>query len=192
MKKILAMVFFLLLAAGYAASFFATAVATNSSSSSVENTVVYQDTLADLQAKGLMIIEDQSFPVELENWGKVRFISGRMGDPIRKAYFYLAGNNGQVLYSFPEFSGNSRNFCTGIRAIAFSDFNHDGLTDIIIIAEFVTGIGPTGTVPFPVAGTYFQKDKKFINDPNLDKQINDAGKNKKIEMVVEFIEGKTP
>lgn len=151
-----------------------------------------QETLVDLQAKGLRVIEDQSFSVELESWGKVRFVSGKMGNPIAKAYFYLIDEMGIVIYSFPYFSGNSRNYCWKVRAVSFTDVNHDGLTDVVIIAEYATGIGPRGAIPYPVAGIYFQKEKKFINDERLDEQINDAYQNKTIDMVLEYVERIAP
>lgn len=150
------------------------------------------ETLDSLQSKGLMIIESQSFPVELENWGKVRFVSGIMGDPKLKAYFFLISDKGEVLYTFPDFFGNRWNNCRGIVAVSFTDVNHDGLTDVVVIAQYATGVGPTGNRPYPIASVYFQKGKEFVNDPKLDEQLNNFDKRWNIDMVLEFMDGKTP
>lgn len=160
---------------------------TNSSSSTLEN----QYNLTDLQNNGLRVIEDQSFWIQLENWGKVRFVSGKSRVAGRsKLDFYLVDDNGKVLYKFPDFYGNKWPWFEGIRAVSFQDVNKDGLTDIIVSAEYSTGAGPQGAIPFPIGGIYYQKNREFVSMPELDKQINEAGKNKSIEMLLKFAEGK--
>lgn len=148
-------------------------------------------TLIDLQEKGLKIIKDQTFWTEFKNWGKVKFVPGELlKDGNLKLYLYLVDNDGNVLYKFPEFYGNTWSMFTEFKAVSFKDINKDGMKDIIVISEYMTGVGQEGAIPFPVGSIYFQKEKEFINIPELDEQINDANKNKNIHMILKFVEDK--
>lgn len=147
--------------------------------------------LSELQNKGFKTIEEQSFWVGFENWGKVRFVSGTYPDGgTYKLHFYLVDDSQNVLYDFPEFYGNQWSTFFEFQAVAFRDVNNDGLKDIIIIADYMTGVGPTGAIPFHVASIYYQKDKDFMSVLDLDNKINDEGKNENIDMVLKFAKGK--
>lgn len=149
-----------------------------------------KETVSSLVARGLQVIENQSFEVELNHWGKVKFISGKyLKDGVFKASFHLADEQGNIIYSFPEFNGNEWPSFEGIRAVSFKDLNQDGLKDVIIIAEYITGAGEQGTTPFPVASIYFQKAKSFEALSDLDEKINSAGKNETVEEVLNFTRG---
>ncbi len=66
--------------------------------------------------------------------------------------------------------------------------NQDGYTDIAIIGEYITGSGPEGEVPFPVAGIYFQQpDHSFITRPELDQEINGKGHNRTLYDVIQYV-----
>ncbi|MBU7314286.1 TcaA NTF2-like domain-containing protein [Paenibacillus oleatilyticus] len=147
-------------------------------------------TLENLREKGMQVIDNQSFQVELNHWGKVKFISGKQleGSEL-KASFYLVDENEIILYEFPEFYGNDRTSFEGIRAVSFKDVDQDGLKDIIIIAEFSTGIGESGNIPFPVAGIYFQRDNEFESIPQLDEKINLVQQNENVAAILEFAQG---
>lgn len=150
-----------------------------------------EEKISGLQKKGLKIIENQSFNIELEKWGKVRFVSGKISvNGTDKLQFYLVGENEKILYHFLDFPGNKWPMFFELKAISFKDANKDGLRDVIVIADYLTGVGAQGAIPFHVGGIYFQKEKEFINLPELDKEINDAKKNENIDMIVKFIEGK--
>lgn len=140
-----------------------------------------------LVENGLRVFEDQSFSTEFENFGKVRFVSGGVeGENPFELRLYLTDNNGDVIYSFPDFYGNRWSMLTEVSAVAFKDVNKDGLKDIIIIAYYMTGVGETGAQEFPVAGIYFQSEKEFINISDIDEKINGEGKNVSIDQVIEF------
>lgn len=157
------------------------------------SSVYKEKNLNDLQKNGLEIIENQSFWVELEKWGRVKFISAQYPDGgTFKLRFYLVNDRGKILYSLPDFPGNKFWFFFELRAISFKDVNKDGLTDVIVIANYTSGAGQEGAIPFPVASIYFQKDKEFVNISDLDEKINDAQKNEDINMVLKFVEGKVP
>lgn len=146
--------------------------------------------LKSMQKNGFEIIKEQSFWVQLENWGKVHFVSGyNKIQGIPKVKFYLVNSNDDIVYDFPDFYGNMWVFYE-LKAVSFKDINKDGLKDIIIIADYILGHGENAAVPFPVSSVYFQKDKKFINLPELDEQINYKNKNQNIDSLLKFFEGK--
>lgn len=147
------------------------------------------DTIKVLNDKGIKIIEDQSFWTTFENWGKVRFLSCEYEDGVIKLSLYLADDKDNILYAFPDFYGNDWCFYE-VRAVSFKDVNKDGFKDVVIIADYVTGIGNEGAIPFPVCGIYFQKGKKFVDLPELNEEINDEMQNKDIAMVMNFIDKK--
>jgi len=137
---------------------------------------------------GLKVLKDQSFYVEFESFGKVWFITSELSDgALYKLCFYLLDEKGNILYTLPEFYGNQWSTVEEFKAVAFKDADNDGLKDVIIIADYITGIGPTGAEPFSVAGVYLQKDKEFISNPDLDEQINKKGQNETIDMVMKFL-----
>lgn len=150
------------------------------------------ENLKELQGKGLQIIEEQSFAINLENWGEVEFISAAMDDKVEsmldKVKFLLVDQENSIIYRFPDFSDYW--FFEELRAVSFSDVNSDGLKDVIIIADFTTGVGREAVIPFPVCKIYFQQDKSFRRLVELDDQINGASKNENIEMVLEFVKDK--
>lgn len=55
-----------------------------------------------------------------------------------------------------------------MRAISFGDANKDGLKDIIIIADFMSGVGRGAAIPFPVCNIYFQQENGFRRLEELD------------------------
>jgi hypothetical protein len=150
-----------------------------------------ENNLYTLEKKGLQIIEDQCFWIELKNWGKVKFVSTQSFiEGISKVNFYLIDDKKNILYYFPDSYGNDFWHFEKLRAVSFKDMNKDGLKDILIIAEYITGIGKEGVIPFPIGSIYFQKEKVFINVPELDEAINDSKKNENIDMLLKFMKSK--
>lgn len=156
-----------------------------------ENILVNTQNLNDLKRSGFEEISEQTFMVDLEKWGKVKFVSGQFLDGGRSILeLYLLNDKEKILYHFPDFMGNNSWTFFEIRAISFKDINKDGLKDIIVIADYVTGIGSEGSIPFPVCSIYFQGEKEFYTKPDLDKEINASKQNESIDMVVKFVEEK--
>lgn len=59
------------------------------------------------EKNGLVIMDNQSFEIELEKWGKIKFITATLPDnPSPKLVFLLADDKGAVLYSFSDFVDN--------------------------------------------------------------------------------------
>ncbi|MCP3795036.1 hypothetical protein [Paenibacillus sp. CH40] len=135
------------------------------------------------------IDKSQSFTTNLNGWGEVKFVSAtRDTNGLNQASFFLLDNAGTILYTLPEFSGNNNGMLEGVKAISFKDVNHDGYSDIVIIGEYITGAGPQGVVPFPIADIYFQKkNKTFTTIPTLDEALNDQGHNQTIKDVIQYV-----
>jgi hypothetical protein len=57
----------------------------------------------------------------------------------------------KLAYDFPHFGYAEASWTfQDVDAVAFSDIDADGDTDVIVIASYMTGIGPEGAKPFPV------------------------------------------
>ncbi|WP_152532146.1 hypothetical protein [Leptolyngbya sp. Heron Island J] len=61
--------------------------------------------------------------------------------------------------------------------MAFEDVNSDGAgPDIIVIAEYMTGIGPTGAQPVPVATVFFNDGYDyFATNSSIDELLSSRG-----------------
>ena len=130
-------------------------------------------------------IESQSFMINLNSWGNVKFVSGKLetGNHI-PTVFYLTNQDGDILYDFI----NVENFpySVDVKAVSFEDVTKDGLKDIIIIVvDNYNGAGGH------IANVYFQKaDGSFTNDYKLNQEINDSGNNKDVKSVTNYLSQK--
>jgi hypothetical protein len=125
--------------------------------------------------KGFKPIENQSFVVDLNSWGSVKFVSGKL--TAGNVVFYLTNKNGDILYDFDETLPSN----VDVKAVSFVDVNKDGLKDIIIISA-----GNDSSKQ--AAAVYLQKDDgSFTDDPKLDQEINASGNNKDIKTVTNYL-----
>lgn len=147
-----------------------------------ENTKINR-TLNDLKDGGLQVIENQCFPISLNSYGRVRFISGsKREDCTTIVNFYLLDDENNVLYKLPSFYGNEKGMFNNILAVSFKDVNNDGLKDIIIIADYKTNAAASS----PICSIYFGKGREFINDKSLDSKINSSSNNKDISSALKY------
>mgnify|MGYP001171407171 CR=1 FL=1 len=147
----------------------------------INNKTQVKRTLDNLKDGGLQVIENQCFNVTLENYSKVKFISGlKREDANSNANFYLVDENNNVLYKFPDFYGNQKGMISDVKAVSFADVNGDGLKDAVIIADYNNGV---------ICSIYFQKGKEFINDKTLDDKINSSSNNKSISEAIKYAKG---
>lgn len=134
--------------------------------------------------KGFSPIESQSFMVNVNSWGNVKFVSGKLtaGNHI-PTVFYLTNENGDILYQFGDVPFP---YSVDVKAVSFTDVNKDGLKDVIIIVvDNYDGSGQT------IATVCFQKaDGSFANDPKLYEEINASGNNKDVETVKNYLSKK--
>ncbi|MFC5529058.1 hypothetical protein [Cohnella yongneupensis] len=143
-----------------------------------------------LSQEGYEAIEGQTYEVSLEEWGKSTFVTAKREDGRAHTALFLADGTGHITYRFPEFYGNERGSLEGIRALDFRDANHDGLTDVILIAEYVSGVGEEGADSFPIASVYLRDGQKFRSLPMLDMQLNETGQNESIDVVLANVEAR--
>lgn len=134
--------------------------------------------------KGFELTKDQTFMVDLNSWGNVKFVSGKLtgGDHI-PVEFYLTNEEGDILYNFNAVLPYS----VDVKAVSFQDVNKDGLKDIIIIVEDNYG-GESGE---PLAAVYLQEaDGSFTYDNELNQEINDSGSNNDISTIASYLSSK--
>jgi len=134
--------------------------------------------------EGFQPIEDQSFMVDLDSWGKVKFVSGKLtaGSHI-PAVFYLTDEDGNIFYEF----NTTFPYSVDVEAVSFKDLNKDGLKDIIIIVSDQYD----GASGLPIANVCFQQeDGTFMTDYELCQKINDSGNNKDIKTVTNYVMNK--
>lgn len=117
------------------------------------------------------VISEQSFDVELNQWGKVRFLScmpesyvpasrltlgqtrflsyAVQNDGDYEDVSFVLERDGEVVYRFPYLyennntSGADRLF-NQVEAVSFRDVDQDGMQDVIVVINYVTGAGPEG------------------------------------------------
>ncbi|MGC7871087.1 hypothetical protein ACPUYX_06090 [Desulfosporosinus sp. SYSU MS00001] len=129
--------------------------------------------------KGFSPIEKQSFMVNLNSWGNVKFVSGKLtGGSHVPVEFYLTDKEGDILYDF----GATLPYRVDVKAVSFEDVNKDRLKDIIII------VNDEDDTSNCLAAVYFQKaDGSFANDLKLDQEINESGNNKDVKTLRTFL-----
>ena len=155
----------------------------------VDTSIDDNEILNDMIEKGFEIIPEHSFWIELDNYGKVKFISGTCMNnyPILNLYFYIVDSDNKVLFEFSDFFANMWIFYE-IKDITFQDVNSDGKTDVIVTAYYMVSAGEKSGMPFSVATIFYQNDMEFITLPDIDKNMHELEQNENIEMVLKYAE----
>jgi hypothetical protein len=86
--------------------------------------------------------------------------------------YRLLREDDQVILVLPEFYGNGRWSYYETGGVAYEDVDGDGRGDVVVLARYVTGIGPGGADPFPVGGFYLRTDDGFAPARRLEEQVN--------------------
>lgn len=143
---------------------------------------IYSDTRAGASAGdetdpaangGGTIIQDQSFDVELDGWGKVRFVSCEPEDSLDTPHFYLMKDS-QVLYTFPwEDRTGTPGVFDSVRFVSFPDIDKDGKKDVVI------GVGKMfqkadSSIPYSVISIYLNRGNAFDTADSLTSRVNGA------------------
>ena len=124
------------------------------------------------------IIEEQSFRIELNDWGEVRFVSyeptSSERDLKEDVTFYLLKDD-EILYQFPYVGEGhtSNHFYWDVKFVMFTDTNADGKEDVVIGAEYMTGAGPQGAVPHVAVRIYEDYGDYFTYNEELSHKINE-------------------
>ncbi|GMT49947.1 MAG: hypothetical protein IEMM0008_1486 [bacterium] len=88
-----------------------------------------------------------------------------------KSQFYLVKDR-RISFKFPLTEDMKTWFLYEIKAVAFIDMDFDDYVDVVIIQDFMTGIGRDGAKPFSISTVYFnKKNGKFNYNKNIQKKI---------------------
>lgn len=79
-------------------------------------------------------------------------------------------------YDFPDFQHTETGWTfDDVAAVAFTDVDADGLTDVVVIASYMTGIGPEGAKPFPVVIVFHNEGSgSFTLNTDLSNELTQA------------------
>ena len=96
----------------------------------------------DQKMKAMELVEgmiaEQSFEVELDDWGNVLFVSAAPADNKGEPHFVLV-KGGSIVYTFPESRFPGSDDFVEVSAVAFTDYNGDGKKDVIVIIKYQSG-----------------------------------------------------
>ena len=98
----------------------------------------------------------------------------------------LQDDQSRVVYRFPAFRNTGELAVLNADSIALDDVNHDGQLDLLVVAEAMTGIGPSGAEPFKVAGIYLQTADGFARDIALEDELNSPSGSSKWQTIDEL------
>ena len=131
---------------------------------------------------GFNPFKDQSFTVDLNSWGNVKFVSGKiLGGTHIPTVAYLTNKDNDILYDFTWAIPNNVDFY----AVSFQDVNKDGLKDIIIIY----GVGEY--IPEDCYVKIFSQNANgLFTIDDLTEEINDSVKNKDIKSITDYLSKK--
>lgn len=128
-----------------------------------------EDCISDDKLDESRVIAEQSFNVDLNDWGKVRFVSYLPTyDTLWEDVSFVLAKDNQIVYYFPAcFENNStENDSIGmfdsVEAVGFQDIDGDNEKDVIVIINYVTGAGPQGMLPRKSVRIFKACDNGFI------------------------------
>ena len=110
------------------------------------------------------LIPEQTFEITLDDWGKVTFASfapennSFQADGMNPDVRFCLADAGEVIYEFPGWNEEHVNadLFLAVSAVAFKDYNEDGLLDVITLCEYETMSGEG----FQTARIYYQMEDK--------------------------------
>lgn len=143
------------------------------------------------------VIAEQSFNVDLNDWGKVRFVSYLPTyDTLWEDVSFVLAKDNQIVYYFPAcFENNStENDSIGmfdsVEDVGFQDIDGDNEKDVIVIINYVTGAGPQGMLPRKSVRIFKACDNGFIilEDLMIEIMENIDESELSISVICEYIE----
>lgn len=119
-------------------------------------------------------ISEQSFSVDLDDWGEVtfaafepEFLTGKndAGQVVYGDVRFGLIKDGEIVYTFPGYNEENVRYAQQfgqVAAVAFRDYDGNGRTDILIIIEYAGVEGPNIDEPFREARVYTQEDGETV------------------------------
>ena len=84
------------------------------------------------------VIENQTFEIQLDDWGMVTFTSVAPEENSNNPEFLLVKND-KVIYEFPEIKADASDSFKQISGVKFSDVNMDGKKDVLLLLQYCLG-----------------------------------------------------
>jgi hypothetical protein len=81
------------------------------------------------------VIENQTFEIQLDDWGMVTFTSVAPEENSNDPEFLLVKND-KVIYEFPEIKADASDSFKQISGVKFSDVNMDGKKDVLLLLQY--------------------------------------------------------
>ena len=120
---------------------------------------------------------DQSFWVNLRDMGEVAFVlTEAVSDPsiaVNDLAIYLLLPDGTLLEQLPTNLDSDAWMLWETQAVSF--WMYQGYEVVVVIADYITGVGPTGSEPFPVTTIYTNAGGYFLMDEVASRMLTDWG-----------------
>lgn len=111
--------------------------------------------------------------VRLDGFGAVELVVRDVpGASPPAAALLLEEQAGNEVYRFPPLPGTGDVAFFRTQDAGLADVDRDGRDDVVIVVEAMTGIGPGGAEPFPLAGVYLRRGQEFERATALEEQLN--------------------
>ena len=120
------------------------------------------------------ILREHTFNVQLPQCGRCTFVPVSDVQSRPELSLHLV-KDGQIHYTFPQSDADRTWASYSMLAVAFTDLDSDGQDDVAVLAQYITGIGPSGTQPFPAAAVYFSRDTVFKHDRQISQYLTQEG-----------------
>lgn len=138
---------------------------------------------------GDRVIQEQSFDVELNDWGEVQFVSYMPdGVPLMGDVSFLLTKENQIIYTFPAYE--EVGLLESVDSVGFQDIDGDNVKDVIVIMTYVSGAGPTGMVPRKAVRIFRAEGSEFIlcHDLMLEILFNIEDEEMSVPTICKYIE----
>ncbi|NJK72415.1 MAG: hypothetical protein HC926_03585 [Synechococcaceae cyanobacterium SM2_3_60] len=110
--------------------------------------------------------------VTLEPWGEVLLVvSEDFNRPFGKLWIYLV-QDGAIVYTLPQSQADTTWSLFELKAVHLTD---SATPRLIILGDYITGIGERGAIPFTYALLYSQTDDTFTVDESRSWEISQEG-----------------
>lgn len=146
----------------------------------------------DIKKNGFTVIKKQTFFVDFENFGNVKFVPVIDKKHNRIALLFF-NKRGHIVFKTEQIESNYWNKGEmkqpnlDIVAVSFLDMNYDGLKDVVIICNCVNQSGTYAGETYKIGEVLFQTGNGFYRDWRISDRMNRFSMNKDIPMITSFV-----